>query len=69
MNFEEADFNVSDKMKQKIIKHAEKLHNSHNDYEYLIRKFNYLNTFYKDKYFPNLIQTHQNVQERLLEEL
>jgi hypothetical protein len=60
---------VQKKLKDDIISYGSKLHVTHNNYLLALNEYNTLRILLNEKLFPNLVASHQEMQEKLLEEL
>jgi hypothetical protein len=58
-----------DEINKKLIKHGSKMHESHNLFLIAANEFNSYSLNYLEKIFPNLVESFQATQEKLLNEL
>jgi hypothetical protein len=52
-----------------VLSAGSKLHVSHNNYLLALNEYNAYRNLVFEKLFPNLLATHQEMEERILEEL
>ena len=61
--------NKLEKCKNIVISTCSKIHVSHNNYLLALNEYNNYRVLVAEKLFPNLLATHQDIEENILEEL
>lgn len=60
---------MQEKLKNDVLTSGSRLHVAHNNYLLALNEYNAYRNLLSEKLFPNLLATHQEMEEKILEEL